>query len=129
MQIIYKIILNISVGPVHMAMDAIAYYSGLVHSKKLVRREFAFTMGYEKNPVNWSRIGPKFEWYGKVNPKSGQFTNVLFHSCVNRKRQVQFRSTFWTCWGSTGTCKCISLTKLVTLSQYIRETLFSCQCF
>ena len=41
--------------------------------------------GMEKNPVNWSRICPKFGWYGKVNQKSGRFTNIPFHSCVNRK--------------------------------------------
>ena len=46
--------------------------------------------------------------------------------CVNRKRQVQFRSTFGNCWVSTGTRKCILFTKL---SQYIRETLFPYWCF
>ena len=89
-----------------------------------VGREVAFTQGYGKNPANWSRVSPKFGWYGKVNQKSGRFTNVPFHSRVNRKRQVQYRSTFRNCWVSTGTRKCISLTKVVTLSQYIRETLF-----
>ena len=122
-------ILCISVGPDHTAMDAIAYWSAVVRSIKPVGREVAFTQGYGKNPANWSRIGPKFGWYGKVNQKPSRFTNVPFHSPVNRKRQVQFRSTFRTCWVSTGTHKCISLTKLVTLSLYIRETLFSCWCF
>ena len=44
-------------------------------------------------------------------------------------RQAQLSSTFRTCWVSTGTRKYISLTELVTLSQYIRETLFYCRCF
>ena len=46
-----------------------------------------------------------------------------------QKMQVHFRSTFRTCWVSTGTRRCISFTKLVALSQYIRETLFSFWCF
>ena len=47
-----------------------------------------------------------------------------------RKMQIQFRSTFRTCLVSTGAHECIfSLTKLVTLSQFIKETLFYCQCF
>ena len=46
-----------------------------------------------------------------------------------QKTQVHFRSTFQTCRFSTSTLKCISLTKLVTFFQYIRETLFSCRCF
>ena len=46
-----------------------------------------------------------------------------------QKRQVQFRSTFRICWVSTDKHKCISLTKLVTISQYIRETLFYCRRF
>ena len=88
-----------------------------VLSKKPAGREVVFTQGYGKNLANWSRIGPKFGWYWKVNQKSGRSTNVPFHS------------TFRTCWASTSTRKCISLTKLVTFSQYIRETLFSCRCF
>ena len=81
--------------------------------------------GIERNPANLSRIGPKF---GKVNQKSDRFANVIPFP-YEQKRQVQFRSTFRTCWISAGTHKCISLTKLVTLSQYIRETPFSCRCF
>ena len=117
------------VGPVHTAIecDCILVRSGPF--QKPVGREIAFTQWYGRNPANWSGICPKFRWYGKVNQKSGSFTNVPFHSRVNRKTQVQFRSTFLTCWVSTGTRKCISLTKLVTLSQYIRETLFSYRCF
>ena len=63
----------------------IAYWSALVYPKKPVGREVAFTQGYGKNPANWSRIGPKFGWYGKVNQKSGWFENIPFHSRVNRK--------------------------------------------
>ena len=111
------------IGPVHTAMGAIAYLSALVYFKKTLGREVPFIQGYEKNPVNWSRIGPKFGWYGKVSQKSGRFAKVTSHSRVNRKG----RSTFRICWVSTGTR--ISLTKLVNLSQYIRETLFSCRCF
>ena len=106
-----------------MAMGAIAYWSALVCSKKPVGREVAFTQGYGKNPANWSRIYPKFGWYGKVNQKSGRFANVPFPFPCERKRQVQFRSTFRTCWVSTGTCKCISLINLVTLSLCMLEKL------
>ena len=66
-------------------MGAIAYLSALVRSKNPVGRDVAFTLGYGKNPVNWSRIGSKFGWYGKVNQESGRFANVLFHFRVHRK--------------------------------------------
>ena len=108
--------------------DCILVRSGLFQRADARERDCIHT-GIRKNPENWSRIGPKFGWYGKINQKSGRFTNVPFHSRVNRKRQVQFRSTFRTCWVSIGTRKCISLTKLVTLSKYIREIIFLCQCF
>ena len=65
----------------------------------------------------------------KSKPKIGPVRIRTIQFPCEQKRQVQFRSTFRTCWVSTGTRKCISLTKLVTLSQYIRETLFSCWCF
>ena len=86
--------------------------------------------GVWKNPGNRSRIGPKFGRYGKVNQKSGQFANLPFHSRMNRKG----RSSSGSLSGTVGflrvhTHKCISFTELVTLSQYIRETLFSCRCF
>ena len=68
-----------------MAMGAIAYWSTLVRSKKPVGRKVVFTQGYGKNPANWSRIGPEFGCYGKVNQKLGRFANVQFHSRVNRK--------------------------------------------
>ena len=66
-------------------MGAIAYWSALVRSKRPVGREFAFTQKYGQNPANWSRIGPEFEWYGKVNQKPGRFANIPFHSCMNKK--------------------------------------------
>ena len=118
-------ILYISEAPLHTAMGAILYCYALVRSKRPVGSGVAFTQGYGKNPANLFRIGAKFGWYGKVNQKSDRFANVPFHSRMNRKG----RSTFRTCWISTGTHKCISLTKLVTLSHYIRETLFYCRCF
>ena len=65
----------------------------------------------------------------KSKPEIGPVHKRTVPFPVNRKRQVQFRPTFRTWWVSTGTYKCISLTKLVTLSKYIRETLFSCRCF
>ena len=78
-------ILCISIGPVYMGMGAIAYWYALVHSKKPVGREVAFTQGYGKNPADWSRIGPKFMWYRNVNQKSGRLANIPFHSRMNRK--------------------------------------------
>ena len=35
--------------------------------------------------MNRSRIGSKFEWYGKVNQKSSRFANIPFHSHMNKK--------------------------------------------
>ena len=78
-------ILSISAGLVHTATVAIPYWSALVHSKKLKGREAAFTKGHGTNPANRSRIGPKFEWYGKVNQKSGRFANEQSHSRMSRK--------------------------------------------
>ena len=77
--------MQILVGPVHMAMGTIGYWSELVRSKKTLGREVAFTQGYGKNPANLSRIGLKFGWYKKVNQKLGVFANLLFHSRVNKK--------------------------------------------
>ena len=68
-----------------MVIGAIAYLSALVRWKEPVGREAVFTQGYGKSPANWSGVGPKFGWYGKVNQKSGRFANVPFHSRVNRK--------------------------------------------
>ena len=109
-----------TVGPLHTAMSAIFYLYALVCSKRPVGEKLH--LHRKTNPVNWSRIGSKFGWYGKVNQKSSRLANVPFDSHMN-KRQVQFRSTFRICWVSTGTCKCISL----TLSQHIGENFFSCR--
>ena len=65
----------------------------------------------------------------KSKPEIGPVHKRTVPFPCEQKRQVQFRSTFRTCWVFTGTRKCISLTKLATLSQYIRETLLSCRCF
>ena len=73
------------IGPIHTAMGPIAYWSALIRSKKPVGREVAFIQGYGKNPVNWSRLCPKFGCHGKVNQKLGRFANVPLHSPVNRK--------------------------------------------
>ena len=112
MQILYS-------SPLHTAMSAILYRYAPVRSKRRVGEKLHSQRGIETNPANWSRIGSKFGWYGKVNQKSGRFANVPFHSHINKKG----RSTFRTCWNFTGTRKCIS----VTLCQYIGETLFSCR--
>ena len=37
-----------------------------------------------KNPANWSRISPKFWWYGKVNQKSGRFANGFPVPCEQK---------------------------------------------
>ena len=65
----------------------------------------------------------------KNKPEVGPVRKRTVPFSCEQKRQVHFRFTFRTCWVSTATRKCISLTNLVTLSQYIREALFSCQCF
>ena len=61
----------------------------------------------------------------KIEPEIGPVYKPTVPFPYEQKRQAQFRSTVQNCWVCTGTRKCISLTKLVTLSQYIRETLFS----
>ena len=116
-------------SPPSLTLGATAYWSALVRSKKPEGREAAFTKGYGKNQVNWSRIGPKIRVVWKSKPEIGPVRKRTIPFLCEQKRQVQFRSTFRTCWVSTGTRKCISLTKLVTLSQYIRESLLSCRCF
>ena len=54
----------------------------------------------------------------KSKPEIGPVRECTVPLPCEQKRQVQFRSTFRTCWVSTGTRKCISLTTMVTLSQY-----------
>ena len=108
-------------GPHHMAMSAILYWYAPVRSKRPIGARLHSHRGTGTNLANRSRIGSKFGRYGKANQKSGRFANLPFHSYMNKND----RSTFRTCWVSAGTRKCISF----TLSQYIRETLFSCLFF
>ena len=69
----------------------------------------------------------KIRMVRKSEPEIGPVRKRTIPFPYEQTRQVQFRSTFRTTfrtyWVSTGTRKCISL----TLSQYIRETLFSCR--
>ena len=67
-----------TVGPLHTVMSAI-----LCRSKRPVGERLHSHRGIETNPANRSRIGSKFGWYGKVNQKSGRFSNVPFHSRIN----------------------------------------------
>ena len=62
----------------------------------------------------------KIRMVRKSEPEIGPVRKRTIPLSYEQKRQVQFRPT---CWVSTGTRKCISL----TLSQYVRETLFSCR--
>ena len=83
--------------PLHTAMSAYSYCYALVLSKRPVRVKLHSHRGVETNPVNRSRIGSKFGWYGKVNQKLSRFANVPFHSHLKKKG----RSTFRTCRVST----------------------------
>ena len=117
-----------TVGPLHTAMDVIIYWYSPVRSKRPVGREVAFTQVYSKIQPT----GP--EWVQnsvarKSEPEIGPVRTPTIPFLSEQKRQVQFSSTVPNCWVSTGRRKCISLTELVTLSQYIKETLFSCRCF
>ena len=113
------------IGPVHTAMGAIAYCSALVRSKKPVGRGVAFTQEYGKKYSELVQNRPKIRVVRKSKPEIGPVRKRTVLFPCEQKRQVQFRSTFRTCWVSTGARKCISL----TLSQYIRETLLSCRVF
>ena len=116
-------ILCISVGPVHTAMGAIAYWSALVRSKKPVGRERGcIHTGIWKKSSELVQNMSKIRVVRKSKPEIGPVRKRTVTFPCEQKRQVQFRSTFRTCWVSIGTRKCISLTKLITLSQYIRET-------
>ena len=83
-------ILCISVGPIHTTMGAIAFWSALVHSKKLVGRKAEFTQGYGKNPANWSRICPKFG----CKPEIGPVWKCTIPFSCEQKRKVQFSFHF-----------------------------------
>ena len=108
-----------TVGPIRTAMSAILYWK-----KKSGRREAAFTQGYKNKPSEPVQNRFKIRMVRKSEPETGQVRKRTIPFPYEQKRQVQFRSTFRTFWVSTGTRKCFAL----ILSQYIRETLFSCRC-
>ena len=112
-----------TVALLHTAISATLYLYAPVRSKRPVGARLHSHRGAETNPANRSRIASKFGWYGKSELEIGLVRKRTIPFPYEQKRQVQFRSTFWTCWLSTGTYKCISL----ILSQYIRETLFFCR--
>ena len=96
--------------------------------QKAGRREVAFTQaGYGNKPSEPVQNRFKIRMVLKSEPEIGPVRKPTIPFPYEHKRQVQFKSTFRTCWVSTGTRKCISF----TLSQYIRETLFFCRsaCF
>ena len=89
--------------------------------QKVGRRKVAFTQGYRNKPSELVQNMLKIRMVRKSEPEIGPVRQRTILFSYEQNRQVQFRSTFRTCWVSTGTGKCISL----TLSQYIRETLLS----
>ena len=113
-----------TVGPLHTSMSAILYWYAPVRSKRPVG-EFAFPQGYRNKPSVPVQNRFKIRMVRKSEPEIGPVRKRTSAFPYEQKRQVQFRSTFRTYWVSTGTRthKCISL----ILSQYIRETLFSCR--
>ena len=122
-------ILCISVGPVHMAMpcDCILVRSG--RYQRAGRERGCIHTGVWKKSSELVQNRSKIRVVRKSKPEIGPVRKRTVPFPCEQKRQVQFRSTFRTCWVSTCTRKCISPTKLVTLSRHIRETLFSCRCF
>ena len=104
----------------------------LVHSgpfQKAGRERDCIHTGVWKKSSELVQNRSKIRVVHKSKPEIGPVCKRTIPFPCEQKRQVQFRSTFRTCWVSTGTCKCISLTKLVTFSQYIRGTLFSFSAF
>ena len=91
--------------------------------QKAGRRKGAFTQGYRNKPSEPVHNRFKIRMVRKSEPEIEPVRKRTIPSPYEQKRQVQFRSTFRTCWVSTGTRKCI----LLSLSEYIRETLFSCR--
>ena len=91
--------------------------------QKAGRREVAFRQGYRHKPSGPVQNRFKVRMVRKSEPEFGLVRKSTIPFPYEQKRQVQFRSIFRTCWVSTGTHKCISL----TLSQHIRETLLSCR--
>ena len=103
-----------TVGPLHTVMSAILYWYAPVSSKRPVGER----LHSHSEPVQ-NRF--KTRMVRNSEPDIGPIRKRAIPFPYEQKRQIQFRSTFRTCWVSTGAHKCISL----TLSQYIRETLFS----
>ena len=117
-----------TVAPLHMAMSEILYwYAPVQKFQKASRSEVAFTQGYRNKPSEPVQNRFKIRMVRKSEPEIRPVRKCTISLPYEQKRQVQFRSTFRTCWVSMGARKCISL----TLSHYIRETLFSCRsaCF
>ena len=121
MQILYT-------RPLHTAMSAILYWYAPVRSKRPVGEKLHSHKRLVGEKLH-SQKQTKIRMVRKSEPEIEPVRKRTIPFLYEQKGQGQFRSTFLTCWVSTGTCKCIS----VTLSQYIRETLFSCrsqcQCF
>ena len=112
-----------TVGPLYTTMSAIFDWYALVRSKRPVGEKLHSHRGIETKPSEPVQNRFKIRMVQKSEPEIEPVCKRTIPFPYEHKRQVQFRSTFRTCWVSTGTRKCISL----TLSQYIRETLFSCR--
>ena len=91
--------------------------------QKADRRDVAFTQLYKNKPSEPVQNRFKIRIVRKSEPEIGPVRKRTIPFPYEQKRQIQFRSTFRTCWVSTSTCTYISL----TLSQYIRKNLFSCR--
>ena len=90
--------------------------------QKAGRREVAFTQEYRNKPSEQVQNRFEIRMVRKSEPEIEPVRKRTIPFPYEQKGQVQFRSTFRTCRVSTSTRKCNSL----TLSQYNRETLFSC---
>ena len=78
--------------------------------QKAGRSEVAFTQEYRNKPIEPVQNRFKIRMVRKSEPEIGPARKRTIPFPYEQKRQVQFRSTFRTCWVSTGTRKCISLT-------------------
>ena len=108
-------------GPLHTAMNAILRWYALVCSKRQVGERLHSHRGIRNKSSEPVQNRFKIRMVRKKSePEVGLVCKRTIPFPYEHKRQVQFRPTFRTSWVSTGTRKCISL----TLSQYIRETLF-----
>ena len=108
-----------TVGPLHMAMtrmSAILYWYAPVHSERPVGKKLHSHRGYKNKPSEPVQNRFKIRMVRKIEPEIGLVRKRTIPFPYEQKRQVQFRSIFRTCWVSTGTRTCISL----TLTQYIK---------